>query len=777
MAKLRIDPPAPAPRPRGGVRLRFGRHDRMVIDGVEYTILDHDRTSVTIARADNADATQTLSREQVDVVRFSPGFRLDRNFYRPGVAKARMHAGVDHLSDLPQEEQADIMWKFAYCVAYIRMVEDAKKSKKKIAKDDRFAIAIKAMREKAKESGKKVGSDDVLAVIIEAIAEEIEKTETANVSQNKRKRAGRKVVVRKPPGPRCLRDWVKALVAGNMNPLALRTDHRKCGNKKARFNALEYAILYEFSLRVATPEKPDVSVVWRDMSSHIEKLNKERRDAGLPDLKTPSYTCLLDEVAKIPAFDLMAGQEGEERAKNYFRAVTTGLADVVRPLERVEIDEWTVDLHILLILTGVWNTYTDEQKARVPRVRLVLCLAICVATKCVVGMSLARKASSANAIRTLDMIVSDKQPYADAAGALTPLDIHGTPEMFVADAGTSFANLDVRARVVDLDVVFQTTVSAVPFLRGTVERVFRTTNDKFIAMFAGRTFSDVVEKGDYDSQGRANLTVDEFAEALVRYKVDHYHNHPHSGLGGEAPRAAWLRLTEEFGVDPPPDDHLRRIVFGVELHPVLDASGLRVLGVDYQSDELNAHFVAKKHVEVRARVNLMNLGAISAKIGGDWVLVEGPDELEGVTAKDWIAAWDEFQLRNAALNKLTKPLLDDTIAHLVEVGKLGRQRMNIATEPMSPKEIAHHHRRMKIGVKFVAERKRAKRAGPRDLLDGAQAVDGHDNAVARAAAPKRRAKPRVAKRRPATKRAPAKPAAAKNKSRGVHWDIPDEGGK
>ena len=754
MAKLRIEPPAPAPRPRGGVRLRFGRHDRMIIDGVHYIIVDHDRLSVTIARADNPDVTQTLSREQIDVVRFSPGFRLDRNFYRPELARARTHAGVDHLGDLPQEEQADILWKLAYCMAYIRMTEAGKKNKNRI------------------------GSDDKLAEAIEAMATEIEATETARVSQNKRTRAGRKVVIRKPPGPRCLRDWVKELVAANMNPLALRTKHRKCGNKKARFSAEEYAILHEYALRVATPEKPDVKVVWRMMSAHIEQTNKERRAAGRPDLETPSYVCLLDEVAKIPAFDLMAGQEGEERAKNYFRAVNSGLADVVRPLERVEIDEWTVDLHILLILTGIWNTYTEEQKAKVPRVRLVLCLAICVATKCVVGMSLARKASSANAIRTLDMIVSDKQPYADAAGAVTPYDIYGTPEMFVADAGTSFANHDVRTRVVDLDVIFQTTVSAVPFLRGAVERVFRTTNEKFVAMFAGRTFSDVVEKGDYDSQGRANLTVDEFAEALVRYKVDHYHNHPHDGLGGEAPRAAWLRLTEEFGVDPPPDDHLRRVVFGVELRPVLDASGLRVLGVDYQSAELNAHFMSKKHVEVPVRVDLMNLGAISARIGTDWVLIEGPEELYKVTAKDWIAAWDEFQLRNAALNKLTKPLLDDTIAHLVAVGKIGRERMNIAIEPMSPKDILFHHRRMNIGVKFVAARKKAKQAAPKDLLDGAQPVVGQDGRAARVATPKRRAKARVSKRTSAPARVSAKkPAAPKPKPRGVHWKIGGEGGK
>jgi putative transposase len=752
MAKLRIEPPAAAPRPRGGVRLRFGRHDRMVIDGVEYTVVDHDRHSVTIANADNADATQTLSREQIDVVRHSPGFRLDRNFYRPEVARARIHAGVDHLSDLPQEEQAEVLWKLAYCLAYIRMKEEAKLDKRKI------------------------GSDEKLAEAIEKMAETINATEAATVDQKRRKRSGRTATVRVPPGPQCLRDWTTELIASNMNPLALRTKHRKCGNRKPRFTAEEYAILYQYALRVATPEKPDVTVLWRQMSAEIAQKNKERRAAALPDLKVPSYVCLLDEVAKIPAFDLMAGQIGVERAKNYFRAVNAGLGDVVRPLERVEIDEWTVDLHILLILTRVWETLTEKQKAKVPRVRFVLCLAICVATKCIVGMSLARKASSANAIRTLDMIVSDKQGYSDAVGAVSPWDVYGTPEMIVADAGTSFANHDVRARVVDMNIIFMTTVSAVPFLRGAVERVFRTTNQKFIAMFAGRTFSDVVEKGDYDSQGRANLSVDEFAEALVRYKIDHYHNHEHDGLGGETPRSAWLRLTEEFGVDPPPDDHLRRVVFGMELRPVLDASGLRVLGIDYQSAELNELFHEKKHIAVSVRVDLKNLGAISVKIGSSWLLIDGPPELYKVTAKDWIEVWDEFQRRNAAVNKLTKPLLDDAIAHLTAVGKIGRDRMNIATEPMSAGEIAGHQQRMNIGVSFVRDKVAAKARARRGLLDGALTVGGAQAEAAPqpAATPRKRPKARKAARnvnaaKPAAATAPK--VATGTKAKRPRWDL------
>ncbi|MBN9248436.1 MAG: hypothetical protein J0I81_13525, partial [Hyphomicrobium sp.] len=118
----------------------------------------------------------------------------------------------------------------------------------------------------------------------------------------------------------------------------------------------------------------------------------------------------------------------------------------------------------------------------------------------------------------------------------------------VTDAGTSFANNDFCVRMIDAGITFEIAAAGVPFLRGTVERSLRSLDQKMIKRFAGRTGSNVKDKGEYDSQGRASLDLDELATALVRYQVDHYHNTPHAGLRGESPRACWLRLTEQFGV-------------------------------------------------------------------------------------------------------------------------------------------------------------------------------------------------------------------------------------
>ncbi|MBY0382804.1 MAG: hypothetical protein K2W78_12905 [Xanthobacteraceae bacterium] len=736
MTQLRIAPPDPPPLPRGGVRLRYGRFDRLVIDGVAYTVRSAGTKAVVLAREDNEQATQTLTHAQLNVLRHSRGYRHDRDFYMPELALARTHAGVGYVSDLPDEEQAEVLWKEKWCLAALR---------KKKAKVITF-------------------SDASLEAAIPIIAAEIGALTKTEADGGKRKRAGRKRTDIDGPGPKCLRGWINDLIEGNMNPLALRNMTRMCGNRTAKLKAEEYAFLFKYAAMAAMPEKEGAKSLWRKMSAAISEENKLRRAAGRPDLDVPSYERLLEEIDQIPFFDLMAGQEGVEKAKNYVRALTTGLADVVRPLQRVEFDEWTVHLHVLLIMTGVWATLSDKQKERVKTIRLVLCIAIDVATKCVVGMSIARTACPENAYRCLEMAVTDKQEYADAAGAVTPWDIHGTMETSTADAGSSFANDKFRAMNVDLGVKFTTTVAGIPWLRGNVERIFRSTDDKFIALFAGRTFSDTAAKGDYDSEGRACLTIDEFAEALVRYKIDHYHNHPHDGLGGEAPRMAWIRLSEEFGVDPPPDDHLRRIVFGKQLSPVLGAHGLRVLGIDYQSEDLNDLFCKEGHINVDVRVDLQNLGGISAKIGEGWLLVEGPPELYRVTARDWIAVWDEFQARNAAMNALTRQILDDTMTHLVEVGTLARQRRNIAVGPMSTGQVRYHHDRMNIGATFVREQAAAKAKGRIDLLDGALVVGGDEIAgddEGQLNAPETK----KTRRKPAT----APKAAAKN--RRVSWDL------
>ena len=192
------------------------------------------------------------------------------------------------------------------------------------------------------------------------------------------------------------------------------------------------------------------------------------------------------------------------------------------------------------------------------------------------------------------------------------------------------------------------------------------------------------------------------------------------------PRACWLRLTELYGVKPPPDPSKRRAIFGVAMRATVDADGLRVLGVQYHAPEISHLFMQRGATEVDIRVDLKDMGVISAKIGDTYIAIEGPEELAGVHVDDWIAALDELRRRHADMAKLTRPIVLSAAKYLNDLADKGRARIGIADTPTSALALARAHRNIKIGVSFVADAKAAREAN-RGLFDGALEVTGSGN--------------------------------------------------
>jgi putative transposase len=735
--------PQVRPAPRGGLRLLFGAYDRLITGKVQYTCADSTTTEgYVLARADNPLVTETVTREQMDVLRRAPGFRHDRDFYNPVAAKGRLIAGVANLGELPVPEQKDILFKLDWCQRFLKMVA----------------------------TGEATRSDKKMEAAIKVIADDMDEVSKLKALKNKKKIAGKRSASTLPgPSPKYLRKWLKKLIGANMNPLALRDGRcQHSGNWTSPYDAVVYAVMYKHALRFLSREQPLRTELHEAMEIEITALNDERVAAGLEPYDIPKYDRFCEEIKGLNKFEVMAGREGPDVARNYFRVVGEGLVDVVRPLQRVEIDEWTVHLHILFIRAGLWDALTDAEKKAIERVRMVLCVAVDCATRCILAMSLSRTANPRNAIRCLDMGLSEKQDYADAAGALTPWDMYGTWETACTDAGSSFANDDFCVRVIDAGITFEIAPAGVPFLRGTVERLLQSIDQKMVKRFTGRTGSNVVDKGDYDSQARASIDVDELAQAFVRYAVDHYHNSPHAGLRGEMPRACWLRLTELYGVRPPPDPSKRRAIFGVPMRATVDADGLRVLGVQYHAPEVHHLFMQVGATVVDIRVDHKDMEVISAKLGDAWLTADGPEELAGVHVDDWIAAVAELQRRHADMAKLTRHLVLGAGKYLNDVADKGRARVNIFDTPISALALARAHRNIKIGVSFAKDAKAAREANI-GLFDDALEVTGSGNPDAPPEAVKAARKPRKGASAPkgakGKKAAPKRPGAAQPKAK------------
>lgn len=263
---------------------------------------------------------------------------------------------------------------------------------------------------------------------------------------------------------------------------------------------------------------------------------------------------------------------------------------LTRPLGRVEIDENTINVISLTESWGLRSLLTEEERKILgldgSKARWFVTVAICATTRCILGMAFSRSAKEKASLQVLQMILRDKGKRADAAGSLGSWDMHGTPILIVTDNGAAFKSELFRTACADLGITTLRAPAGLPQMRARNERFFHSLNTGLLPRLPGRTFGSIREKGDADPEARAALTFDDLAFCLVRWIVDIYHNTSHAGLGGETPLHCLRRLTAEWGVQPPPDMGLHRVIFGERLPRKLSREGVTVMGLRYHSEAL-----------------------------------------------------------------------------------------------------------------------------------------------------------------------------------------------
>lgn len=127
----------------------------------------------------------------------------------------------------------------------------------------------------------------------------------------------------------------------------------------------------------------------------------------------------------------------------------------------------------------------------------------------------------------------------------------------------------------------------------------------------GTTFSNTRQKGEYDSEGKAALTLSEFEAWLTIYIVDVYHQRLHSSLG-MSPQQAWnkgiLGSNEQPGSGLPAkivdDFKLRLDLMPFELRTIQDY-GVQIDEIHYYSDVLRIWINAPDPKEPRRKRKFM----------------------------------------------------------------------------------------------------------------------------------------------------------------------------
>lgn len=434
--------------------------------------------------------------------------------------------------------------------------------------------------------------------------------------------------------------------------------------------------------------------------SALQRENQRRSGAGLPLLQTRSKTVLSEWIGKFDLLEVDAGRKGCAVAKRKYLGV--GKTDLpTRPGQGFQVDEWEVDARTIILNGPIREGLDQETINKLPRGRRWLYVVIDVATRYVVGLVVASSQNSASAIRTLEMGTRDKADLAAAAQAQSTW--KGFPfENVASDTGSAFRAGSTTRAVNETHATYSYPNVGEPQMRGTIERLFLTFTHRAMPYIPGRTFSNPKERGDYPTEKTAALTDDQLALIFIRYVVDVYHTTPHSGLFGETPAAALERLSGTVGLPPQLPRSMRRRAFGISLERKVTSKGITVLGVAYNSRELQKLRRRPKKTKVTLYLEPTDIGMISVWTGKQWLEVEcSVENFHGIKLDEWIAVGRILRPRYAGQAALAADTISDALQAMRSRANEAMRIMGVLPQQATADDIERLEKELYLGLSVV----------------------------------------------------------------------------
>lgn len=203
-------------------------------------------------------------------------------------------------------------------------------------------------------------------------------------------------------------------------------------------------------------------------------------------------------------------------------------------LEQVQIDHTVIDVIVV------------DERERQPIGRPYLTVAIDVYSRCIIGMVVTLEAPSAVSVGLcLAHAGTDKRPWLESLGIEAQWPMSGKPRQLHLDNASEFKSEALRRGCEQHGIQLAYRPPGRPHYGGIVERVIGTAMHQ-IHELPGTTFSNPVERGRYDSDRKAALTLREL-EKWMTLAVTSYHGTVHSTLG-QTPTGRWAEGVAATGL-------------------------------------------------------------------------------------------------------------------------------------------------------------------------------------------------------------------------------------
>src|SRR5216683_2347179 len=315
--------------------------------------------------------------------------------------------------------------------------------------------------------------------------------------------------------------------------------------------------------RYLTRQRRTVAAVCREVA-------RECRVRGLP---VPSRGTVLRRIARLDPVRAVSAREGGDAARALRSAGGTP-PEITGLLGQVQADHTPVDVIVV------------DERHRWPVGRPYVTAAVDVASRAVAGLVVTLEAPSATSVGLcLAHMACDKRAWLEQLGVDAVWPMSGKPRELYVDNAAEFKSEALRRGCDQHGIRIGYRPPGQPHHGGVVERLIGTMM-RMLHELPGTTFSNTRERGDYDSDAKAFLTLRELQRWLA-LAVACYHSEPHEGLGGRTPAGVWTDKVAEAGA---PVTVTNEIAFLVDFLPVIRRSltrtGFQIDHVQYYCDAL-----------------------------------------------------------------------------------------------------------------------------------------------------------------------------------------------
>ncbi|WP_419771316.1 MAG: Mu transposase C-terminal domain-containing protein [Candidatus Marinarcus sp.] len=304
-------------------------------------------------------------------------------------------------------------------------------------------------------------------------------------------------------------------------------------------------------------------------------------------LTPPHENTIRNRIEKIDpkkAIKKRYGHKASQQFQNYEGEFPEGNY----PLEFIQIDHTPLDIIVV------------DKLHRKPLKRPYLTLAIDVYSRMITGIYVSlQEPAYYNVSQCLFNTFTPKDKLLRQYNVEGEWNIFGVPRIIGVDNGSDLVSSDMQMVCDEYGITLMKRPVARPQFGAHVERVLGTIN-KEIHNLAGTTFSNINEKGVYDSAKEAMFTVEELTQWIIHYIVNVYHKKYHHGIQ-TTPEEKYFKgifgdeETAGTGILPPITDDMEEL--RVSLLPTefrtVQKDGITLDGISYYSDVLR-HWIGKK---------------------------------------------------------------------------------------------------------------------------------------------------------------------------------------